>query len=286
MRFILITILMVVPAFVSLAQTLPKESKVEWQTFSVKKNELSISIPAGYGSAVKSGLTLGPRVTLRKIVYRQINGVLLMMEYYEGDGEDIQKHLIYREKLTDVAAETFGNFTIKHFSKVKGAQTVKIDHYLLEDRLYVVKTYSAAEDDPISSSFFQSVRLTAASGIFAPNAPSGSKETKLPSLIENIVPTDDSQIFSSKDVDREAIILYLPKAPSGRGLGEGSLKLRLLLSATGKVTEVKVVSSSNKSLDSLTIEAAKQMLFIPAQKNGQLVATYKEQSYMFVSGRN
>jgi TonB family protein len=285
MRFILIIVLTMVSAFASLGQTLPNESKVEWQALSGKKNEFSISIPVGYGSVVKSGLSLGPRVTLRKIVYRQINGVLLMMEYYEGDPKEIQKHLIYREKLTDVAAETFGDFKIKHFSKVKNRQTVKIDHYLLEDRMYVVRTYSDAENDAISSAFFQAVRLTAASGVFAPNKPSGSKETTLPSLIEKILPTDDSQIFSSEDVDRDAIMLNEPRPSSGRGLGEGTVKLRLLLSATGKVTEVKVMSSANKSLERLTIEVAKQTQFIPAQKNGQLVATYKENNYMFTTVR-
>ena len=142
---------MIVPAFVGLSQTLPKESKVEWQVLSGKKNELSLSIPASYRSVVRPGKYLGPRVSLHNIVYRQINGVLLMMEYYEGDPKDIQKSLIYREKLTDVEPETFGEFTIKHFSKVTDKQTVKIDHYFLEDRLYVVKAYFAGENDLISA---------------------------------------------------------------------------------------------------------------------------------------
>ncbi|MGB7201749.1 MAG: energy transducer TonB [Pyrinomonadaceae bacterium] len=286
MRIILTTILMIVPAFVHQAQTLPKESKVEWQALSGVKKEFSIYFPAGSRSVEDSGKYLGPKRSLHKIVYRHINGVLLMMEYYEGDAEALQKHLIYREKLTDVAAETFGDFTIKHFSQIKNTQAVKIDHFLLKDRMYVVKAFSAEENDPISVAFLRSVRLTAASGIFTPNDPAGSKETKFQSLTEKTFPIDDSQIFSSKDVDREAITLYAPKVSSGRGLGDGSVKLRLFLSATGKVTDVTVISSSNKSLERPTVEAAKQTLFIPAQKNGQLVATYKENNYMFVSVRN
>lgn len=292
MRIALLLAVLLALAFSVVGQAPTKDAPVKWEALNGKNKEFVVFMPAGYQSTGRRSNSFAPRITLHNTQYRYINGVVLMMEYYEGEPKEIQKSLIYREKLTDVEPELFGDFAIKRFSKVTDKQSIKIHHIAIQDRLYVVRSYSDDENNPISVGFFQSIRLFETAKSIAPNTPQGSNDTPLPNLIEKVTPSDDTQVFLPKDVDREAIIIYSPRTSfpirERRGLGEVSVKLKLLLSSTGKVTGVNVVSSSTNStklLERSFIEAAKKTIFIPAQKEGRLVATYMESGYMMVVGR-
>lgn len=295
MRIALLLTVLLALAFSVVGQAPAKDAPVKWEALNGKNKEFVVFMPAGYQSASRGTYYPGrsssgtAKVSLHNTLYRYINGVVLIMEYFEGKAKPIQDHFIEREKLTDVAAETFGDFAVKRFSEVRGKQIIKINHFALEDRLYVIKSYSDTDNNPISTGFFQSVRLNLATGRTAPNAPPGTKETALPNLIEMLASADDTQVLLSKDVDRDAIVIYTPRPSFSfrerQGLGEASVKLKLLLSATGKVTDVKVVSSSTKVVEQAAIEAAKKTIFVPAQKDGRLVATYKTTEYMMVSVR-
>lgn len=280
--------------FVSVAEAQKEKVTVEWHAITGKDNEFAMLMPKGYKEDSKNEHYLGKppsgiKVEAHNFVYRYINGVVLMMEYYKGKIKDIQPVLLEREKLNDVAPEIVGDFAIKRFSKTAKNLVVKIDHYVVKDRLYVIKTYSDTEKEAISLAFRQSVRLAAGSEIVAPNAPKDAKTTSLPKILEISVSEEDTQILSPKDVDREAIVIQAPRPSFTLEQRQGRawvlIKLRLLLSATGKVTDVTVISSSGKMIERPAIETAKRTIFIPAQKGGRLVSTYKEVEYKWELSR-
>lgn len=258
---------------------------VIWEAMNGKNNEFVLSVPAGYLTAGDNDYYLGKpgvgaHVTKQLVIARYINRSVLLMEYYEGDSKDIQKILQEREKLTLDKEEMINGFQVKGFSAKSENPFNRVQHFLIKNRLYVVKAISSSENNQIVEAFFESVKLANQNNAVAPNAPSGTTTTSLPKLTEQeAIRLDDSKAISSNEADRKVLILksarpkFTPEMR--RGLGAGRLKLKVLFSSSGKVTNVEVLESPSKLLDKEAIETAKKTVFIPAEKDGKLVSVYK-----------
>ncbi len=257
---------------------------VIWEAMNGKNNEFVLSVPAGYMTAGDNDYYLGKpgfgaHVTKQLIIARYINGSVLLMEYYEGDSKEVQKILQDREKLTLNTEETINGFQVKSFSAKSENAFNRVQHFLIKNRLYVVKAISLSENNQIVKAFFESIRLVNQNNAASPNAPSGTA-VSLPKLTEQeAIRLDDSKAISSNEADRKVLILKSarPKFTSDmrKGLGAGRLKLKVLFSSSGKVTNVEVLESPSKLLDKEAIETAKNIVFIPAEKDGKLVSVYK-----------
>ena len=57
--------------------------------------------------------------------------------------------------------------------------------------------------------------------------------------------------------------------------------MRLLFSSSGKVTKIENISNSARELADAAVKAAEKIQFLPAEKNGKLVSTYKTIEYNF-----
>lgn len=278
--------------FVFAQNTVTTQGKiVKWEAMNSKNNEFIVFMPEGYLTAGNSDFYLGSyrngaHVSKKLTVARYINGVVLIMEYYEGDAKDIQKYLLEREKLTPHKEEEINGFQVKHFNGKMGNHSTEIQHFLFKNRLYVVKAISKSENNRIAKIFFESVRLVNLNNTAAPNVPAGAASTTLSRIVEREpVLIDDANAISSNDADREPIVLraFRPKftPEMRRGLAEGRLKLKLLYSSSGKVTKVEVLQSPSKLLEKAAIEAAKDTIFIPAEKDGKLVSVYETIEHSF-----
>ena len=62
---------------------------------------------------------------------------------------------------------------------------------------------------------------------------------------------------------------------------EGEIILRVVLQADGKVGDIEVIQAGPEKLTKKCIEAAKQIKFTPAEKNGHPVSQYVTISYHF-----
>lgn len=84
--------------------------------------------------------------------------------------------------------------------------------------------------------------------------------------------------YRMQDVDRKALILYKPEPPyteAARKKGvSGVVSLRVILSSTGRVTEVEVLKSLPNGLTESSIRVARQLRFFPAEKDGRSVPQY------------
>ena len=63
---------------------------------------------------------------------------------------------------------------------------------------------------------------------------------------------------------------------------EGVLLISVVLSATGRVTDVEVVNGLPNGLTGKAVDAAKQVKFIPAMKDGRRVSVRVKLAYYFV----
>src|SRR5205807_9352037 len=120
---------------------------VKWQGIAAKDNELVYFMPEGFITAIENDYYLGrPNVgahVVKKVVLgRYINGVALISEFYEGDAGEIQNALEDRGKLVFGPETEIGRFKVKKFTENTGGKYTEGQHFLVKNRLYVLKTIS------------------------------------------------------------------------------------------------------------------------------------------------
>lgn len=268
--------------------------KVKWQGLSGKNDEFYFLIPEGFQSVAdgdyyrmtKNGGRA--QISEHRTLARYINGVVLMMEFYEGDVRDVLSGLIERQKGQPVKDESINGFQFKSYVEKTPEFVRETQYFTNNKRLYVLQTVAREENNRLARDFFESVRLVNQKQYAAPNAGANTNPgtvAALPEIVEKAPErVDDAQTLGEKP-DRDVIMLYRPRArydSKARQMGlSGTVKLRALFSSSGKITKVEVVSSPGRELNESALRAAQQIQFLPAEKDGKLVSTYKTIEYSF-----
>ena len=96
---------------------------------------------------------------------------------------------------------------------------------------------------------------------------------------------DGERIYRNSEVDKRPIVSKKP-TPSyprdARSSGvRGTVIIRCIFSATGKVTNIRVVSGQPMGLTERSIEAAEKIQFKPALKDGKPVSVWMQLEYNF-----
>jgi TonB family protein len=111
------------------------------------------------------------------------------------------------------------------------------------------------------------------------SAPANSAATPSPT------PIYVDRVFSSKEVTNKARILTRPEpqyTESARDHGiEGTVVIRAVLDSSGKVKSIRVVSGLPYGLTEKAVDAAHQLKFVPAVKDGRPVSQYIQIEYNF-----
>jgi TonB family protein len=96
---------------------------------------------------------------------------------------------------------------------------------------------------------------------------------------------DPNKVFTTKDVTSKARILSRPEPQyteeARRNQVTGTVVLRAVFSAGGAVTNIKAVKGLPDGLTEKAISAARQIKFVPAQKDGRNVSQYIQIEYNF-----
>lgn len=97
--------------------------------------------------------------------------------------------------------------------------------------------------------------------------------------------TDNRRAFTKSEVTNQAVITSMPKPgyteEAYSDKVEGKVTLRMILSASGEVTDISVVKGLPSGLTEKAIAAARQIKFLPAQKDGRKVSQYITLEYPF-----
>jgi TonB family protein len=119
-------------------------------------------------------------------------------------------------------------------------------------------------------------------------APAGNMELSLappPPAVAVSQPVDYTQVFSSRDVTQKARILsrvdpqYTARARAHQV--SGTVIVKAVLSSTGEVTDIKVISGLPDGLTEKAVESTRRMEFVPAVKDGRNVSQYIQVEYNF-----
>ncbi|HEX8127914.1 MAG TPA: energy transducer TonB, partial [Pyrinomonadaceae bacterium] len=97
--------------------------------------------------------------------------------------------------------------------------------------------------------------------------------------------TDYSRTFAAKEVTRKAQILSKPEPlyteEARKNQVTGTVRLRLVLGASGSISGIVPVSRLPDGLTEKAIEAARRISFTPAEKDGRRVSQYVTIEYNF-----
>jgi TonB family protein len=95
----------------------------------------------------------------------------------------------------------------------------------------------------------------------------------------------ESEVFAVKDVTRKADILYKPEPlytfNARRNNVTGTVRLRMVLAADGTVQNIVPLATLPEGLTEQAIEAARDIEFKPASKDGRPVSQYVTVEYNF-----
>jgi TonB family protein len=101
----------------------------------------------------------------------------------------------------------------------------------------------------------------------------------------NLIPNGETRILTGKEVTKKAIAVQKPE-PSYTDDARlyqvtGTVVLRAVLSSSGAVTNIRLVSGLPHGLSEKAIEAARQIRFIPAIHDGHFVSMHIQFEYSF-----
>ncbi len=275
----LIMILFLPVSFVY-AQNFPSDKIVTWESIKGKDGEFVVAFPKEFGVISDRDIFIGRKLAhaSKKITtYRYINGTILLLEYYEGNGQGIFDGLVERHSETPVRNEKVNDFQLIEYSGALGKYHQREELYRYKSRAYVVKGISKSADDPILTDFFSSVSLVTKKASIFPNLLADVKSPAIHNIHEQMITSDDPVIYKENEVDRKPIILYFPKLRNrlNLDLSDFSSKIELVLSPTGKVTSVKMLKGGSSAYGKAYKEAAQEIVFIPAEKDGKRVFVSK-----------
>lgn len=97
--------------------------------------------------------------------------------------------------------------------------------------------------------------------------------------------SDGTRLFSHKEVDQRVRVLFRAEPQyteeARRNQVEGTVVLKANFSSTGRVENIRVVSGLPFGLTEKAIDAARQIRFSPAMKDGRPVSQYIQIDYEF-----
>jgi TonB family protein len=258
----------------------------QWQRYTVKGEEFSVSLPALPAMTTQKFNNLNPRLSrVVRVLGSYGAGVAYAVHAFENpQDQSLEEFINYikprRSRLrewkdaTDISVNGFsGKQIVLSERDVPGV----VQFFRTKDHLYQFEAFGAFLDDPRMQEFFSSVVL--------------GKKLDGVEVKDGIgAQPDDAQsqsgpVIVGKDADRKVVVLTKPEPSytvSARQAGtKGTVVLKTVFAATGGVTNIEVVSDLPFGLTEKALAAVKQIRFVPAMKDGQLVSVRLQLEYNF-----
>jgi len=182
-------------------------------------------------------------------------------------------------------AETFQKdisgpgFTGKEYSFSRGPTVNGIVRFhLARDRVYVLEAIGEELAKPAVQQFFDSFLLESGGS----GADTSYAKTEAAGRAPSVEPND---ILSMREVTTRARVLLKPEPMYTEAARQahttGTVVLRGVFASTGNFTNVRALRELPNGLTERALEAASNIRFIPAMKDGRYVSTYIQLEYNF-----
>jgi TonB family protein len=178
---------------------------------------------------------------------------------------------------------TAKEYTFSRSSTLHGV----IRFYMTEDRVYVVQAIGEDVSKPSVKRFLDSFAIGSDAGARQINY--SGKEPAEPQRTVADIQADEtnprSEVFTGKEVTTKVRVLIKPEPmyteAARQSQTTGTVVLRGVLTSTGHVTKLRAVSVLPYGLTEQAIEAARNIKFIPATKDGRNVSMHIQLEYNF-----
>lgn len=283
MRALFVSIVIYLAATVSVAQ---QPAPSQWQRYTVKGEEFSVSLPALPAMTTQKFNNLNPRLSrVVRVLGSYGAGVAYALHAYENpQGQSIEEFIDYikprRSRLrewkesTDISVNGFPGKQILLIERdVPGA----VQFFRTKRHLYQFEAFGASISDPRVQEFFSSI-------VFGKKPESINVEDGIGAQPDDL-PGQSAPVIVGRDADRKVVVLTKPEPSYTESARQhatrGAVVLKAVFTSTGGVRDVQVVSGLPNGLTEKALAAVKQIRFVPAMKNGQFVSVYLQLEYNF-----
>jgi TonB family protein len=167
---------------------------------------------------------------------------------------------------------TVDGFPGKEYSSQTETTTTVMQFFATEDRLFRFAATGPAAGAPAIKEFFSSIKL-------GPN----TRGTDVSALFTTS--STGEKIYVGRGVDVKARLITRPEPSYTKeaidNKVEGTVVIRAVFSRTGRVEDVQVVHGLPHGLTERAINAARQITFVPAKKDGENVSMWIQLEYNF-----
>ncbi len=279
--------------------SLAAQSQEEWSSYTAPDEEFTVSVPATLYGHVK----LRPKFSTSTLpsddfgfqvgrIYSTYSdgAVYVIMSFGKKSGETLddfikefkQYYLPQPREMTFVRAVSMPSVTGKHFNIKQGGEDGPdgvLHFYITKKHVYMLQVVADHLANLSVRRFLSTFRL-------GNDFPAKSAADALGNASDTVQEADSSgDVFTTKQVIRKAIIVARPEAVYTERARmdniEGTVVLRGIFSSSGQVINLRVVSALPDGLTEGALEAARNLRFIPAVKNGKYVSQYVQIEYNF-----
>ncbi|HKS08678.1 MAG TPA: energy transducer TonB [Pyrinomonadaceae bacterium] len=253
----------------------------QWLRYTVKGEEFSVTLPVEPAMKTSDAFVMRLKKSRLERLIEAKDGDLVYRIYVYENPKPRQS---LKEFITEQTEKSDLNLTFERelmVGKFAGQQYSSHDrdfpsteqYFATEGRLYRFVVKGATAEHAGVQPFFASVML-------------GKKQEGV-EVLEGAAPGGGgpSTIFMGKEVDTKARLLSKPE-PSYTDKARnhaiyGTVVLKVVFSASGKVTNIRVVQSLPDGLTERAIEAARKIKFVPATREGKFVSMWMQLEYNF-----
>jgi TonB family protein len=260
---------------------------VEWRIYTVKDEEFSVSLPGFPAMMTSEGLRKADgKRRLERLLKTSVGGVDFYVETFENPepGQTLEQFIAeqgldsYYDRSTERKLTIDGFDGIEYSSSSKTTPPARVQIFATEKHLYRFITRGQdAGQRSIGALFFSSIKLgKKLDGIEVPNGSGSSSDLQSDT---------GERIFTGREVDTKARLVSKPPPvytdEARNHQVSGTVILKVIVSKSGQVTNIRVVSGLPFGLTEQAIKAAKGIKFIPAMKDGQPVSMWMQLEYNF-----
>jgi len=266
-------LLLIIAASITQAQ---QRSNPTWSRYTVKEEEFSVLLPTLPAMTTTKALRTGDRERqTQRQLETSLDGVLYTIDVYQNPNPRQSLDEFIAAMSTDLKYDPASEraFTVDGFSgKEYSATNIIVRFVATETRLYRFMVRGPGVEKPGAKEFLSSIKLgKGADGIKVSDGPGTPVES-----------TSGDRVYAGKEVDVKARMLNGPApdlSTDARNRPTGTVILRVVFAKTGRVENITVIRGLPNGVTEKCIEAAKQIKFKPAMKEGQPVSMWMQLEY-------
>jgi TonB family protein len=276
----------------------PIQDEQKWERYTGKGEAFSVLLPERPTAVITyrpARIIPGTEAeSFRGTLYSAYsNGVLYLIYSFPRHSEPIKRFVdefatrySYIQKVVDAREVNLNGVSgHRYLVKFRDVEAV-MDFYVTNNRAYILHIVGGDESNLSVKRFLESFTIEKRDGN---NKSADSAAIEIKPESKKSPRMDDAEdsgpVYSTRDVTRKAVIVSRPEPQytedARAGRVSGTVIIKAVLSSSGKVTRIEAEKSLPRGLTETSIEAARQLKFVPAIKDGKFVSQSIHLEYNF-----